>query len=86
MLILFGILIGLGYTIAACLMLTLWSYIPPRNIRLTDIMISISWPIYLPLMIIAAFISSVIRAIEDQNGEFAGLPKKAKWVEEHKNG
>ena len=73
-----GVAIVLGYTFVGCLITVLWSHIPPRGL-FVELSLGVLWPIFLPLLIIAAFIAASVRAIQDQDGQFAGLIKDSKW-------
>ena len=72
-----------GYAIGACLMMALWSRIPPRRV-LVEFSVSIIWPLYLIVMILAALASATIRAISDQDGQFAGIYKDSEWYRMNK--
>ena len=71
----------MGYASGACLMMALWSRIPPRRF-MDEVSISVAWPAFFALFLMAAFVNSIVRALQDKNGEFAGLRKDSDWVRE----
>ena len=74
----------LGYGIGACLMMAFWSRIPPQSF-FTEFVLGVTWPLFLLVMIPAAFISATIRALSDHDGQFAGIYKDSGWMRERMN-
>ena len=75
--------LAIVYVVGTCLMMALWSFIPPRNVFI-EVINGFLWPAALGLLIVAAPVNAIIRGLQDQNGELAGLYKNSKWVREHR--
>ena len=77
------LLLVLGYALGACLMLAFWSRIPPPTF-FQDLLFGVGWPAFVLVMVPAAFIDSLARALRDKDGTVGGLRKDGEWVKKRK--